>query len=303
MTERSHMSRVIKIGVVGLDTSHSIEFVRRMQAPDCPADQKVAGLRATACLRFETPFQNRDGLDARQKTLEGWGVKVTESFEEAVADCDAIMMTINDAAFHLDYFRRCADLGKPIFLDKPMADTVAAGRMIFDLAAAKGLKVMSCSSLRYVTSLLEACRTIPQPAQASTFGPLGKAPAGSSIVWYGVHAFEMLERAMGRGAASVTVVRDQMGVVCVVAYKDGRRGVVELAEGNYSYGGTLRGEGKAVAFVADMSRAYTLQLIEIETFFRTGQMSLGLDDTLEVMALLDAAQQSLTRGKTISIEI
>jgi predicted dehydrogenase len=259
-------------------------------------------MRATACLRFETPFQNKAGLDDRQKVLEGWGVKVTERFEEAVADCDAIVVAINDPAYHLEYFRKCSDLGKPIFLDKPLADTIGHGREIAAIIASKGLSVMSCSSLRYVSALVEACNAIPTPAQMSSFGPLGKAPSGSSIVWYGVHAFEMLERAMGRGAASVTVVNDRTGVVCVVDYGDGRRGVVELSEGNYSYGGTIRGGGKAVAFVADMSVAYAPQLREIEAFFRTGKASLTFDDTVEVMAMLDAAQQAASTGKTVLIQ-
>lgn len=298
------MSNEIKVAVIGLDTSHSVEFVKRMQGgADCPAEQRVTGMRATACLRFETPFQNKDGLDARQKLLEGWGVKVTESFPAAVADCDAVMIEINDPACHLEYFRECATLGKPIYLDKPLADTLAHGREIAALIAARGLKVMSSSSLRYVPALLEACAAIPIPAQASTFGPLGQAPAGSSIVWYGVHAFEMLERAMGRGAKSLTVVRDRQGVVCVVEYADGRRGVVELANGNYSYGGALRGDGKAAAFGVDMSRAYQLQLLEIEKFFRTGVAPLAFDDTLEVMALLDAAQESFTTGKTAAVTV
>ncbi len=296
------MSKEIKVGIVGLDTSHSVEFTRRMQATDCPEMQKVSGLRTTACLRFETPFQNKAGLDDRQKLMESWGVKVTERFEEAVADCDAIMVAINDPAYHLEYFRKCIDLGKPIFLDKPLADTISHGREIAALIASKGLSVMSCSSLRYVAALVEACNAVPTPAQMNSFGPLGKAPSGSSIVWYGVHAFEMLERAMGRGAASMTVVNDRTGVVCVVEYADGRRGVVELSEGNYSYGGTIRGGGKAVAFIADMNMAYTLQLREIEAFFRTGQATLTFDDTLEVMAMLDAAQQAATTGKTVLIQ-
>ena len=73
------MSKDIRVAIVGLDTSHSIEFTRRMQAPDCPENQKVTGLRAVSCLRFETPFQDKDGLDGRQKQLEEWGVKVSEN--------------------------------------------------------------------------------------------------------------------------------------------------------------------------------------------------------------------------------
>ena len=41
-------------GNIGLDTSHSVEFPRRMQAPDCPEKNKVEGLKAVTCLRFET---------------------------------------------------------------------------------------------------------------------------------------------------------------------------------------------------------------------------------------------------------
>ncbi len=297
------MPNEIKVAVVGLDTSHSVEFTRRMQAKDCPASEKVSGMRATRCLRFETPFQNRDGLDMRQKMMEGWGVEVTENFEESVGDCDAIMIAINDASYHLEYFRKCSGLGKPIFLDKPLADNMANGREIAALVAAKGLKVMSCSSLRFVTALQEACVAVPVPTQASTFGPLGKAPAGSSIIWYGVHAFEMLERAMGRGAASMTVLKAGNGVVCVAEYADGRRGVVELAEGNYNYGGAFRGDGKAAAFVVDMSQAYTLQLVEIEKFFKTGIAPLSFQDTLEVMAMLEAAQQSFSTGKTVPVQV
>ena len=292
------MTKEIKVGVIGLDTSHSVEFIKRMQAPDCPAEQRVTGLRATACLRFETPFQNKDGLDARQKQLEDWGVKVTEDFAVAVADCDAVMIEINDPARHLEYFRKCAVLVKPIYLDKPLADTLTNGKAIAELVAERGLKIMSCSSLRFVPGLVQACATVAAPTQATTFGPLGKAPAGSSIVWYGVHAFEMLERVMGRGAAEMTVVKDRSGVVAVIGYEDGRRGVVELTEGGWSYGGCIRNKaGAAASYVVDMSRAYTMQLAEVETFFRTGIAPLAIADTVEIMALLDAAQRAHDSGK------
>ena len=101
------MKEEIRVAIIGLDTSHSVEFPRRMQAPDCPEKNRVEGLRAVTCLRFETPFTNKQVLDERQKQLEAWGVKVTEDFDEAVSDCDAIMIEINDPAYHLEYFKKC----------------------------------------------------------------------------------------------------------------------------------------------------------------------------------------------------
>ena len=291
------MPREIKVAVIGLDTSHAIELPRIMQAPDTPKDQRVAGLRVTRCMRFETPFQNKAGLDERQKQLEQWGIKVTESFDEAIADCDALMLEINDPAPHLEYFRKCAGLGKPMFLDKPLADTMAAGEKILAEARTHGTRFFSASSLRFVPELEAACRAIPQPAACTVFGPLGKAPAGSSIVWYGVHAFEMLQRAMGLGAQKVSAYRDASGAVVTVSYKDGRRGVVELTEGAWIYGGTLRTKEKAAPFFVDMGRAYHDLVAHIAAFFQGGSTPVALDATREIMGMLDAAERSAHSGR------
>ena len=102
------MSEAVKVAIIGLDTSHAVAFPQLMQDPATPAESKVPELRAVTCLRFETPFQNKDGLDKRQEYLESIGVKVTENFDEAVADCDAILIEINDPSLHLEYFEKCA---------------------------------------------------------------------------------------------------------------------------------------------------------------------------------------------------
>jgi predicted dehydrogenase len=292
-----NMSKIIKVALIGLDTSHTIEFARRMAAPDCPADQKVGGLRPVSCLRFPTPFQGEDGLNERQRELEGWGIKVTTRFDEAVEGSDALMLEINDPARHLEYFTACADLGKMIFLDKPLADNIANGRRIFELAKAKNVKVFSMSALRLPPPLVSACAQIPRPQFTHAFGAFGRAPAGSSIVWYGVHTFEMLERAMGRGAQCVFARGDGAGVTALVQYPENRGGVVELRDGAQVYGGCLRYREMAIPFISDMSRTYTDLLKQVVKFFQTGKAPVEPEDTLEVMAMLDAAQRSLDSKK------
>jgi predicted dehydrogenase len=287
----------IKVAMIGLDTSHSIQYAKRTNDPNCDPKLKVAGLKTVTCMRFETPFQDKNGLDARQAELEGWGVKVTESFDECVADCDAIMMEINDPAFHLEYFEKAVKLGKPIFLDKPMADTYENGKKIYDLAKEYNVRVFSASSLRYVTAVVEAKAAMNDPEYVAVYGAMGVAPAGSSVVWYGVHAMEMLQKLMGPGAVSVKAVQDDKGVVCIVKYKNGNRGVVELNTGSSIYGGVVRQKGKALPFVVDMSMAYTLELQEVANFFAGAEASVSMDDTLEVMDLLDTAQRSVDSGK------
>ena len=291
------MHKTIRLAIIGLDSSHTIEFVKRMQAPDCPPEQKIPHLHAVSCLRFATPFQNEAGLNARQQQLEAWGVKVTTSFTEAVADCDALLLVINDPSYHWEYFSRCVDLGKNIFLDKPLADTVATGRKIAELINSQNLKVFSASALRFVPQLATACRRIPNPACTTVYGPLGLAPTGSSIIWYGVHTFEMLQRAMGRGAQRVFVRQDDAGLIAIISYAGGRRGIVELNQNVWIYGGCLRSTEQAAPFVVDTDRMYSDLLEKITNFFQGVPAPVAMEDTLEIMAMLEAAQHSLVSGK------
>jgi len=292
----------IRVAIIGLDTSHSVAFGKSMNDPECPDDCKITGMQAISCMRFSTPFQSEEGLDNRQKQLEEWGVPVTLDFDKAVANCDAIMLEINDPELHLEYFKKCAELGKPIFLDKPLADNIENGKAIYDLAKAKNIKVFSSSSLRFVPELDKALGEVPEPIMVWTYGPLGKAAAGSSIIWYGVHAFEMLQRAIGLGATSVQSVKTNNGVVCVVDYADGKRGVVELTEGSWIYGGCLRSKDKAFSYTVDTSRLYLPELRKIEAFFKGEEQPSTMDDALEIMAMLDAAEKSAQSGQKEAIK-
>jgi predicted dehydrogenase len=286
------------VAIIGLDTSHAVEYARRMQAPDCPAGSRVPGLRAVSCLRFPSAFQAESGQDSRQAQLEAWGVRLAADVADAVRDAKGILLEINDPSLHASWFERVAQLGLPVFIDKPLADTVQAGAGIVRLARTHGVRASSSSPLRCDAALQRACSQMPRPEQAWVYGPLGEAPTGSSIVWYGVHAVEMLQRAMGVGAVAVSARRDASGVVVAVDYGDRRRGVAELTTGAWIYGGALRNGGTAVSFAVDSAGFYTAQLREVERFLRGGEPVATLDDALEVLAMLDAAERSARSGHT-----
>lgn len=294
-------SSVVKVALIGLDTSHSVEFARRMQAPDCPGDQKVAGFRAVTCFRFETPFQNREGLDSRSRTLRAWGVNVTENLEEALSGVDALMLEVNDPAAHLPMVKACVGSGLPMFLDKPLADTHGNGLEILKLVQSAAIPFCSASPLRFAAEVVAAAEAVPQGEQVHVYGPLGRAPAGSSVVWYGVHAFEMLQKLLGPGAVRVKVLGDDRGLVARVDYGDGRRGVVELTRDAPHYGGSVRGHGKARAFTVNMADVYRDELIQIGRFFTTGVAPATGDDARQVLAMLEATEMAAARGEEVAI--
>ncbi len=294
------MKREFRLAVVGLDTSHAVEFPKLLQDPALPESDRVPGMKVTRCLRFETPFQNKAGLDKRQAYLESIGVKVTEDFSEAVADCDGILIEINDPAFHLEYFEKCAPLGKPIFLDKPFADTFANSLKIDELARKHSIRYFTASALRFNAELEEALAGTSQVTTATVSGAMGKAAAGSSLVWYGCHSFDMLQRIMGRGAIQVTTVTDRKGHVCVVTYADGRRGVVELSTDVWIYGGKFvdAATGTMKNFTYSGKIPFYCSLMNnIRAFFLDGKEGVAVPDCLEVISMLDAADRSARSGK------
>ena len=299
------MDKKIKVAIIGLDTSHSTAFPGLMLDPETKPEFKIDSLQPTRCLRFDTPFQSPEGLDKRQAYLESIGVEVGTDFDWAVADCDAIMLEINDPAFHLEYFEKCAKLGKPVFLDKPVASTVADARKIYEIAKQYNVRFFSASSLRFDIDFEETLEQGIVASSATVWGPVGVAPAGSSIVWYGVHTFEMLERIMGIGAESVTVVNDAKGHVCTVSYADGRRGIVELTRKVPRYGVVLHDENGNSTMINVSGRVpYYVRLIRhIDKFFR-GDDSAGvaLDESMEIMKMLEAADISSTSGKTVFLK-
>lgn len=296
---------MIKIAIIGLDTSHSIEFPRLMQAPDCPKDQRVTGLRAVTCLRFSTPFQDKKGLDGRQRQLEAWGINVTTNFDEAVEGCDAIMLEINDGGYHLPYFKKVAALGKPVFLDKPLASTLADGRAILRHAKKHKTRVWSGSSIPFCPDVLRVVAQFSDTRIGQTFGALGAAPAGDSLIWYGVHTFEMLQRIMGPGPKSAQAVETKTGIVSVIEYDSGRQGVVETIRGSYAYGGRLQGvagnKKKTVQFLCDTRYGYRDILCKIRTFFNGGRAPLDMTTTFEGLAMMTAARKSIETGKPAKV--
>ena len=287
----------IRIAVIGMDTSHAVEFPKYIQDPAIDPASHVPGMTVTRALRFETPFQNAEGLNKRQAYLESIGVKVTENFDEAAADCDAVFLEINDPSLHLPYFRKCAELGKPVFLDKPFAATLAETDEILRIAAAHNVRFFTASSLRFDADLEHAAAALPAPDLTHVWGPLGIAAAGSSVVWYGVHSFEMLEKAMGPGAQTVRGIRDPRGAVLSVIYADGRRGIVELTEGCYRYGGVLRKDKEALMYQAGRSELYPHLISQIGAFFRGEYQGVPLAESYEIMAMLEAAEKSLASGR------
>src|SRR5215210_7823795 len=115
-------SNDLRIGLIGLDTSHVIGFAKALNDP-ANADA-FAGARLTVGYPggsndFELSRSRVDGFTKQLR--DEHNVKIVDSPEAVAEDCDLLFITSVDGRVHLDQFRRVVKSHRPTFIDKPFA--------------------------------------------------------------------------------------------------------------------------------------------------------------------------------------
>lgn len=299
------MSKSLKIGIIGLDTSHVPAFTELLNRTEHP--YHVPGGKVTAAYPggspdFELSFSRVGGYT---ETLSGtYGVQVMDTIEEVAEGSDALLLESVDGRVHLEQFRRIAPFGKPVFIDKPFALTSADAREIASIARGSGVPLMSCSAVRYAEGLTAE---LEEGGKESIFGmdcygPAALQPTQPGLFWYGIHTVDMLYEAMGRGCIQVTASSNEDHEFVVGLWKDGRIGTIRgNRKGNGQFGALIhRDSGTRTVDVYAHKKPYYASLMErIMKMFQTGEPSIELEETLEIIRFIEAANESRETGKTV----
>jgi predicted dehydrogenase len=290
----------IKLGMIGLDTSHVTAFTKLLNDKSDP--NHVLGARVVAAFKGGSPDveSSRARVDRFTAELKDkWGVEIVGSIEELLKKVDAVLLESVDGRPHLNQVRPVFAAKKRVFIDKPFAAAYADAREIVRLSRESGTPFFSSSSLRFATDLQSIKRDekLGAPLGAFTFGPAPTEPHHPDLFWYGIHAVEMLYTLMGKGCESVTRVRTDGADVVVGKWKDGRIGTMRgIRDGKQDYGAIAFGAKANLATPTPMKSDYRNLLIEIVKFFQTGEPPIPPDETLEMMAFMEAADLSKARG-------
>lgn len=204
-----------------------------------------------------------------------------------------LFLTSVDGRQHLGQFDQMA-VGKPVFIDKPFAVMTADAATIIERAAATGTPVMSCSALRFAEGIAELAQSRDDILACEAYGPAPILPDYPGYFWYGIHGAEILFLLMGAGCQSVrTLAAGQMDVISG-AWPDGRTGLVlgTRFEG-YEFGCLVHTRTGARLGIAKDTPPYHASLLrEIVRFFQNGQAPVDARETYQIVAFLEAADQS-----------
>ncbi|MFI5335364.1 MAG: Gfo/Idh/MocA family protein [Opitutales bacterium] len=298
---------LLRLGLVGLDTSHVEGFAHLLNEPQSP--DHIPGGRIVAAYPGGSPDfpLSADRVQGyTEKLRDKFGVAMLGSPAEVAATVDAVLHTTVDGRAHLAQFADIAPHRRPVFLDKPFAVTSADARAIAELARRHQTPLFSSSSLRFAGALQAALADAAGGPifGAEFFGPLHLQPTQPGFYWYGIHTAEMLYAALGTGCVNVRVVATPDHELAIGNWRDGRIGQIRgNRAGSNVFGGVVHRE-KASQWVdvASGTRPDVGLTRAIMEFFRGGPAPVALDETLELIRFLEAANESRAQGgRTVAL--
>jgi hypothetical protein len=290
--------KVVRVGIIGLDTSHVSAFTRLLNAPTPKA--AFAGFKVVAAF----PGGSQDIPSSRDRVAgftaelrDKHGVEIVESIEALLPRVDVVLLESVDGRPHLKQAEPVIKAGKPVFIDKPVAGSLADAVAIYDLAKKHNVPVFSSSGLRFSPAVqeLRASPKVGKVIGCTTYGPCSIDPKHPDLFWYGIHGVESLFTIMGPGCESITRSHTDGTDVVVGVWKDGRIGTYRgIRSGKADFGAVAFGD-KGIAQGGSFG-GYEPLLAEIVQFFRTGKPPVSAEETLEIYAFMQAADLSKERG-------
>lgn len=289
----------LRAGVIGLDTSHVIAFCKAFNDPDVKEDLahcKVVAAYPKGSPDIESSTKRVPEYTAKVKEL---GVEIVDSIDELLKRVDVVLLETNDGRPHLEQVLPVLKAGKPVFIDKPIAGTLTDAVAIFDAAKKYNVPVFSSSSLRYSEGA-QALRNgkVGDILGCEAYSPCHLEPTHPDFFWYGIHGVETLFTVMGTGCQSVCRAASTADFdVAVGTWNNGRVGTfrgIRAEKGASGYGGTAFGT-KGIAPIGPYD-GYRPLAVEIVKFFRTGVSPVSVEETLEIYAFMEAADESKRQG-------
>src|SRR5437667_1469141 len=238
----SNAAEELRLGMIGLDTSHVTAFTALLNDPKSP--NQVTGAKIVAAFKGGSP-----DIESSWARVEGYtkelhdkfGVTIYDSIEEMCQHVDAVMLESVDGRPHLEQARPVIKARKPLYIDKPMAGSLKDVIEIFRLAKEAGVPVFSSSSLRYGKNTQAVHNgSIGKVQRAETWSPCPVEKTHPDLFWYCVHGLESTFAVMGTGCQSIKRGTTSDGRIEVTgAWKGGRVGIYR--DEPKGYGRTARG--------------------------------------------------------------
>lgn len=293
--------KLLRVGIVGTDTSHVPAFTALLNGPKATGD--LAGFKVVAAFpggSDDLPISRDRVMKFAEQIRDKHGVELVGSIEALLEKVDVVLLESVDGRVHAKQAAPILKARKPVFIDKPLTASLVDSLRIRQLALETKTPVFSCSSLRFGKKIadLKADPKLGGVLGAVTWGSNSQAEHHPELSFYGVHGLELLYAFMGPGCKSVQRTATPDADVLTGVWGDGRTATYRgIRKGKAEFGALVF--GKTAIVTINPYEGYEPMVREICKFFRTGVSPVPLDESVEIMAVIDAADESRRRGGAV----
>ncbi len=291
---------VTRVGIIGLDTSHSPKFAALLNGEKPIPEAK--GFRVTVAFPWgsRTIKSSYERIPAYTEEVRKLGVEIVDTIPALLEKCDCVLLETNDGREHLAQAVEVFKAGKPVFIDKPLAASLEDCVAIVEAGRKYGAKWFTASGLRYLTGVQAARRgDYGKLRGIATTSPEEHEPTHSPFYWYAIHGAEPIFAALGRGCETVCCLTSGDGDVIIGKWADGKLSEqralqFDRAGADGAYAGIIYTEQGPKDVGA--REGYEPLVVRILDFYRTGVAPVDPEETLEIFAYMEAAAESRAKG-------
>jgi predicted dehydrogenase len=180
------MSVTRRVGLVGIENSHAEDIVRYLNAQP----HELSAARVSAIVAGEP--------DRTAKLTQLGAIEtVVQKSQDLLSSVDALIVTSRDGAEHAAQALPFLEAGIPVWVDKPLAASLADAESIVAAAEQSGAALTSSSALRWVpdtTAIVAAMAAIGPLQEIVVSGPADPNSEYGGIFFYGIHAADIAQR-------------------------------------------------------------------------------------------------------------
>ncbi|MCK4308243.1 Gfo/Idh/MocA family oxidoreductase [candidate division WOR-3 bacterium] len=212
---------------------------------------------------------------------------IVSSKEEMIGKIDGVIIADDCTMKHQKRAIPFLKARIPTFIDKPLSPDIKEAEEIIELAKKHNTPIMSCSALRYAKETKQIREGKHDLGNILTGFAICKEWQGS-LIFYGIHAMELLHSVIGPGMESVKNVGEKTKDILVVKYKDGRKFIISAYEEIApTFQINLYGTNGNVSITAeDSDFFYSEMLRDFVRMVETGKEPFPPDETLEIIKAL-----------------
>lgn len=287
----------IRVGIVDVDSTHAIEFTKRLNHIGIDEEQWVDGAKVVCFWAGRSAIRSEEEVNKFATIMrEELKVKQVDNLKEMLSMIDAVMIESVDGSVHYERALPFVDACIPTFIDKPFTCSLEQAKKLAELAEQKNVPIFTSSSLRYaleVQHLKEREEEFGKVNGVEAYSPAPYHERNPGLFHYGIHAVETLYALMGKGCDKVWCVWQEDAEVVVGAWSDGRIGSIRgIRAGALGYGFTAFCERKIYSANIDTRFIYRELLKRVVEMFQTKKPPIDISESLEIVAFIEAAIRS-----------